>query len=355
MASKFVRLAGRLNAVDTLTSTTRFSGRLSSSDLLARPLRSFQTFSSPVRAFNFSSHAKMAPLLPQLHLKSVRNISTDPKVVADAEIDKRVTALDIDEAIDLSSTLDKHWFTLILDAGGDVFNAIRETLGLSWVPFIFLLSGTFRMLFFPFTLNSIRSAQTSSAKTEQLSQKMREAMANKNLEEAQKLRAELLSGAFSFAKTAPILAQGLIMTGVFLILRNLALTGAHNFSNAGLFWFKDLTAADPTMLLPVLGALTTFLLMRTGFSYEKMASSIGMNIALHTLPILITVFTFQLPASCLVYIIAGNTFTICQNLVMKIPAVKDYLGISNISNLPTLPPNTSLKKPTQKKTKSPLE
>lgn len=101
-------------------------------------------------------------------------------------------------------------------------------------------------------------------------------------------------------------------------------------SNGGLFWFTDLTQADPLMILPVLSA-GTFLVM-TELTKDQMMSSDpvrGRNMvnAMRALAIVMVPLTAYFNSAVLCYWVTNNSFTMGQSLFFKLEPVKKMFGI----------------------------
>eukprot|EP00970_Alexandrium_tamarense_P018934 scaffold13565_cov191-Alexandrium_tamarense.AAC.5 len=101
-------------------------------------------------------------------------------------------------------------------------------------------------------------------------------------------------------------------------------------SSGGLFWFTDLTQADPLMILPVLSA-GTFLVM-TELTKDQMMSSDpvrGRNMvnAMRALAIVMVPLTAYFNSAVLCYWVTNNSFTMGQSLFFKLEPVKKMFGI----------------------------
>jgi YidC/Oxa1 family membrane protein insertase len=85
-----------------------------------------------------------------------------------------------------------------------------------------------------------------------------------------------------------------------------------SFRTGGLFWFTDLTAADPLFILPVAYVVTMMasqeLAMRNTVAQQKQI--------MRFMPIAFGVFLARFPAGLYVYWVTSNLITLCQNYVI---------------------------------------
>ena len=85
-----------------------------------------------------------------------------------------------------------------------------------------------------------------------------------------------------------------------------------SFRTGGLFWFTDLTVADPLFILPVAYVLTMMasqeLAMRNTVAQQKQI--------MRFMPIVFGFFLARFPAGLFVYWVASNLITFCQNYLI---------------------------------------
>ena len=114
----------------------------------------------------------------------------------------------------------------------------------------------------------------------------------------------------------PILLQMPIIIGIFYAVRQFGGDPLQNkppeypsFRDGGLFWFQDLSVYDPTLILPILSAVTMLASMEiTNKSMEPQQRWL-----MRIMPIGITVFLWRFPAGLFVYWITSNLVTLVQN------------------------------------------
>jgi YidC/Oxa1 family membrane protein insertase len=103
----------------------------------------------------------------------------------------------------------------------------------------------------------------------------------------------------------------------------------------GLFWFQDLTAADPTHILPVATAALTLINFEIG---AEVGSSQGtqMNPIVKSLfrgmMLLMPLFTWNFPAAIFGYWFTNSVFSLFQGFAFRNQGIRAKL------NLPALPP-----------------
>ena len=98
-----------------------------------------------------------------------------------------------------------------------------------------------------------------------------------------------------------------IFVSMFMGLRGMANLPLESMMHGGLFWFEDLTVADPFYALPVLTSLTMFLQFKyaaEGASLET-AGPIAKNV-FRVLPFVLLPFTINFPAVILFLIVLAQ-------------------------------------------------
>lgn len=136
------------------------------------------------------------------------------------------------------------------------------------------------------------------------------------------------------------LAQLPVFTSMFFGLQRL---GTHfpDAQTGGLFWFCDLTVADPFYALPIATSLLFLGMIEVGADGAAAATQQGRTFKyiMRLLAFLMIPFTSTMPASVFCYWLTANAFSLCQTLVLnKMPGARTFL------KLPPLPrhnPSTS--------------
>jgi YidC/Oxa1 family membrane protein insertase len=102
-------------------------------------------------------------------------------------------------------------------------------------------------------------------------------------------------------------------------------TGA--LANGGIYWFRDLIAADDTMILPFTAISATYLAIELAFRGGAGPRMLFFKDALQCFVLLAAPITTTLPAGVFCYWIPSSLFGIAQNYLMKQPAVMRLLRI----------------------------
>ena len=197
-----------------------------------------------------------------------------------------------------------------------LFNLMGATLstfhgwGAPWWLSIVMLTVVVRTLLFPLTFGQVKSMR----KMQELKPDMDEIRAKykddsrKQQEEIMKLyterRVNPLGGCLPLVVQLPI-----FIVLYYTIKRFDAL---ESFASGGLFWFKDLTIADPYFILPVAYVLTMMASQHWTLKYTASQQKQLMRI----LPVVFGLFLLRFPAGLFVYWISSNIITFVQNYVI---------------------------------------
>jgi len=196
----------------------------------------------------------------------------------------------------------------------NVFGGVLEffySQGAPWWLSIVVLTVIVRSLLFPLTIKQVRSMramQDLKPEMDKLRAKYKDDR-QKQQEELMKLYQERqvnpLGGCF------PLLIQMPIFITMYYVIRTFDQTHA-SFASGGILWFKDLTAADPYYILPILSAVTMLA------ASEITAKNVDpqQRWLMRVLPVGITVFLLSFPAGLFMYWITSNFVTLVQNYLI---------------------------------------
>jgi len=109
----------------------------------------------------------------------------------------------------------------------------------------------------------------------------------------------------------------------------------HDVTAGGIAWFTDLAVPDPYYILPVTTSLGFWLAFELNADGTRNAAMPQMNIVMRCLAAAMIPITCNFPAALLVYWNVNNAFSLCQVALLKIPGLKDKLGILPPLPLPT--------------------
>ena len=185
-------------------------------------------------------------------------------------------------------------------------------LGAPWWLSIMLLTIGVRTLLFPLTVRQVKSMRGMQELKPDLDE-IRERHKDdpkKQHEETMKLYGE--------RKINPLngCLPALVQLPIFLVLYYTIkeFETLESFRTGGLFWFQDLTAADPYFILPVLYVATMMAsqevtLRRTNPQQKQL---------MRAMPLVFGLFLAfaGFPSGLFVYWVTSNTITLCQNLIL---------------------------------------
>lgn len=199
---------------------------------------------------------------------------------------------------------------------------LHVTCDLPWWGAIAIGTVVVRTLIFPLVIMAQRNAAKMNNHMPQmqiLQMKMTEARQSGNAIDSARYAQEMMQ----FMKEKELnplknlivpLAQAPLFISFFMGLREMANTPVDSMKEGGLFWFTDLTLADPTFMLPVITSATLFLTVEIGTDSARLtAQNMGMmKYVLRALPIAIFPFTMNFPAAILTYWACSNFISLGQ-------------------------------------------
>lgn len=195
---------------------------------------------------------------------------------------------------------------------------------------------------FPFLINQLKATSKLTLMRPRL-EEIKEEMQAKSMEpdaiaDGKRRMNELFKeyGVTPFTPLKGLLIQGPVFVSFFFAISNMA-EKVPSFKNGGALWFTDLTIPDSMYILPILTALT-FLVnvefnMQEGMEGNPIAGTMkkfSRGLAVLTVP-----FTMNFPQAIFCYWITSNIFSFAYGSVLKMPGVKNALGVPEI---PVAPP-----------------
>lgn len=175
-----------------------------------------------------------------------------------------------------------------------------------------------RLIILPLMIKQTKNAKAMQVLQPEI-QKLKEKYSSKDQKTQQKLQQETMAlfqkhGVNPMAGCFPLLIQMPILVGFYhAIMRTRAI------AQDSFLWF-DLGAKDPYYILPIIAGVTTFIqqkMMSAGTDNNPQ-----MAMMTWTMPIMIVVFAFNLPAALSLYWVVGNIFMIVQTYFIKGPELK---------------------------------
>lgn len=87
--------------------------------------------------------------------------------------------------------------------------------------------------------------------------------------------------------------------------------------SAGFLWMKSLSVPDPTLILPILGGLTTY--WQTRISTVQQGNNMQTQLLTYVMPLFIAYIFWRLPAGVAVYWVISNLFSVAQQYAVGGP------------------------------------
>lgn len=124
------------------------------------------------------------------------------------------------------------------------------------------------------------------------------------------------------------LVQAPIFISFFVALRQMCYLPVPSLQTGGLWWFADLTVADPYYILPLVVTSSMWAVLELGA--ESGVSNPNLKImktVFRIMPLVILPLTINFPTAVFTYWVTSNFFSIAQVAFLKIPAVRKKLKI----------------------------
>ena len=126
-------------------------------------------------------------------------------------------------------------------------------------------------------------------------------------------------GVNPLAGCLPLLIQMPIMIGIFYGIRDYNYA-AHPEIVTSFLWLADISKADPTYVLPVLSALTTFI--QTKQTMPASGGGAQNKMMMYFMPLFIGYISLTFPAGLVLYWVVMNIMQIAQQSIMNRAAAK---------------------------------
>ncbi|XP_070623055.1 mitochondrial inner membrane protein OXA1L-like [Erythrolamprus reginae] len=124
------------------------------------------------------------------------------------------------------------------------------------------------------------------------------------------------------------LVQTPIFISFFFALRKMAEYPVPSMQTGGLWWFMDLTAADPYYILPVMASVTMWVVTETGMQTGPPNPHLElMKKVFRVMPVVFLPFIISFPTAIFTYWLTSNLFSIMQILLFRLPAVRSAFHI----------------------------
>lgn len=191
-----------------------------------------------------------------------------------------------------------------------ILYSFTESMGMpSYGLAIVIMTIIVKLLLYPLTKKQIESTKSMM----EIQPKMK-AIQEKYKNDKERLNMELANlykneGVNPLAGCLPLIVQMPIMIGIFYGIRDF-----HYAGPSGFLWMESISVPDPTYILPVLSALTTFIQSKqtmpdTGNAQNKMM--------LYFMPLFIGYISLEFPAGLVIYWVVMNIMQIAQQAMMN--------------------------------------
>ncbi|XP_064198310.1 mitochondrial inner membrane protein OXA1L [Anguilla rostrata] len=138
------------------------------------------------------------------------------------------------------------------------------------------------------------------------------------------------------------LVQAPVFISFFIALRKMSYLPVPSMQSGGLWWFTDLTAADPFYILPLAVTGTMFAILELGAESGIDNPNLrAMKTVFRIMPFVILPLTINFPTAVFTYWLTSNLFSLGQVALLRHPAVRQRLKIPERITHPTsaLPPS----------------
>ncbi|KAB5579289.1 hypothetical protein PHYPO_G00193390 [Pangasianodon hypophthalmus] len=124
------------------------------------------------------------------------------------------------------------------------------------------------------------------------------------------------------------LVQAPVFISFFIGLRKMAYAPVPSMQTGGLWWFTDLTAADPYYILPLAVTGTMFAILELGAESGVDNPNLrAMKTVFRIMPFIILPMTINFPTAVFTYWMTSNLFSLGQVALLRHPAVRKKLNI----------------------------
>ena len=191
-----------------------------------------------------------------------------------------------------------------------ILYSFTESMGMpSYGLAIVIMTIIVKLLLYPLTKKQIESTKSMM----EIQPKMK-AIQEKYKNDKERLYMELANlykneGVNPLAGCLPLIVQMPIMIGIFYGIRDF-----HYAGSSGFLWMESISVPDPTYILPVLSAVTTFIQSKQTMPDTGNAQN---KIMLYFMPLFIGYISLEFPAGLVIYWVVMNIMQIAQQAMMN--------------------------------------
>lgn len=179
---------------------------------------------------------------------------------------------------------------------------------------IIIMTVLVKLILYPLTKKQIESTKAMmeiQPKMKALQERYKDDKQRLNMELANLYKSE---GVNPLAGCLPLLIQMPIMIGIFYGIRDFSYVGPASF-----MWMENISNPDPTYVLPVLSALTTYIASKQTMPAGGGAQS---QMMMYFMPLFIGYISLSFPAGLVLYWVVMNIMQIGQQYAMNREAGK---------------------------------
>ncbi|KAI6203457.1 hypothetical protein M3Y94_00558900 [Aphelenchoides besseyi] len=221
------------------------------------------------------------------------------------------------------------------------FETIHVQLDLPWWTTIVVSTIVLRLLLIKVTVMSQKNIAIQSRYKPELN-RYKERLADAKSEGNSLLAQQILREQWDFSASKGIqggrqllvmLANGGVFMTNFFAIRKMAKVGYPGFENGGALWFTDLTACDPTYILPAVSALTLGIVVKLGVEFGASSNQLtpamraGMQ---YVLPAVVLISSSQFASALCVYWCTSNAMSLFYAGLFQLTPVRNFFNIPPI-------------------------
>ena len=225
--------------------------------------------------------------------------------------------------------------------------------GLEWYQAIAAATVVMRTLTLPFTVMQMRNTarmQLARPEMERLQERAKQVQAQNDPEAAQRHLSEVTAiwrkyDCHPVKSLAPLLVSAPLFVSFYFAISRMA-DGIGSFKDGGALWFTDLSASDPTMMMPLLTSALFLASVELGAVEGMNNNQQGMTMkwVLRGLAVALVPMTWNFTQGVFCYWITSNTYSLFQATLFKSTIMKRIAGIPDTSHLANLDSSTSYQK-----------
>lgn len=206
-------------------------------------------------------------------------------------------------------------FSPVVNILGEVLSFFHYNVGAPWWLSIAMLTIVVRTVLFPLTVKQVKSMRAMQDLKPEMDRIRAQYKDNRPRQQEEIMKLYRERSVNPLGGCLPILVQMPIFIGIFYVIRKfggvpgLQAPTEPTFHDGGILWFQNLSIADPTLLLPIISALT--MLAATEITSKNIEPQ--QRWMMRILPLGITFFLYTFPAGLFVYWITSNLVTFVQN------------------------------------------